>query len=412
MPPLGSCGLNLSVPTLSNASVTSAAWPSRHFPKGRKLVALLGGLGLLGGIAYAFLAPQWYSAQLTVVPSTTPKGGGMGASGLAAMASIDPTFDLLAGGSDAERIAAVFRSASVTDAAIAKFNLIARYKASYPEEARKEFWDHCSPSVDKKPGIVSVICEDRSPEIAKSLVEFLGEESNRVLRRVTTSSAGEERRFLEKRVELARSAMDDASKKLRQFQEENGIVSLPEQAKAIVSSIASLRADLLSKQMQLSYVSAFSSPDEASADQLRRQIGVLEAKVKALEASSPTPTSASAAPTHAVTAPRPGVRKDALFPPAMDVPRLQSQLEELYREQKMQETLFTLLVQRYEMARVQEVRDTSTFQVLDSPTLPRKRSRPKRALAIVLGLLAGVGVGLIRVTAPRWWPPMPTSTKP
>jgi len=96
----------------------------------------------------------------------------------------------------------------------------------------------------------------------------------------------------------------------------------------------------------------------------------------------------------------------------MDVPRLQSQLEELYREQKMQETLFTLLVQRYEMARVQEVRDTSTFQVLDSPTLPRKRSRPKRALAIVLGLLAGVGVGLIRVTAPRWWPPMPTSTKP
>ena len=339
----------------------------------------------------------------------------MGASGIAAIASLDPTFDLLAGGSDAERIAAVFRSVSVTDAAIAKFNLMARYKASYPEEARKEFGDHCSASVDKKPCIVSVICEDRSPAIAKSLVEFLGEESNRVLRRVTTGSAGEERRFLERRVELAHSSMDDASKKLRHFQEENGIVSLPEQAKAIVSSIASLRADLLSKQMQLSYVSAFSSPDEASADQLRRQIGVLESKVKALETSSPTPspTSAPAASTSTVAPPRPSVRKDArLFPPAMDVPRLQSELEELYREQKVQETLFTLLVQRYEMARVQEVRDTSTFQVLDSPTLPKKRSRPKRALSIVLGLLAGVGAGLIRVTAPRWWPPMPTTTKP
>jgi len=173
----------------------------------------------------------------------------MGASGIAAIASIDPTFDLLAGGSDTERIAAVLRSVSVTDAAIAKFNLMARYRASYPEDARKEFWEHCSASVDKKPGIVSVICDDHSPQIAKSLAEFLGEESNRVLRRVTTTSAAEERHFLEKRVEIARSAMDDASKKLRKFQEENGIISLPEQAKAIVSSIASLRADLLSKQM-------------------------------------------------------------------------------------------------------------------------------------------------------------------
>jgi len=383
-----------------------------YVPKGWRHVAILGALGLLSGALYAAFAPRWYAAQLAVVPSTPPKGGFAGA-GLASLAAMDPALDLVSGGSDSERIAAIFRSTSVADAAIAKFNMLSHYRVKYPEEARKELWGHCTVSVEKKPGIVTVNCEDRSPETAKALVEFFGEEANRVLRRVSSSSAGEERRFLEKRVEHARSDMESASQKLREFQEKNGIISLPDQAKAIVSSIANLRADLLAKQMQLSYVSNFSSADEASADQLRRQIGVLESKVRSLEEASASPSPAPTGSQSNAKATRPAVRKDArLFPPAMDVPRLQAELEELYREHKLQETLFSLLVQRCEFARVQEVRDTSSFQILDQPTLPRKQTQPKRILSIILGLFAGLGIGLVWVTAPRWWPAMPTIPKP
>jgi len=379
-----------------------------------KRVVSLAAVGLIAGGGYALLSPQWYTAQITVVPSPPPKAaGGLAGGGLASLASVDPSFEMLSGGSDSERIAAVFRSVSVTDAAIAKFNLMDRYRASYPEDARKEFWEHCSASVDKKPGLIIVTCEDRIPEIAKAIVEFVGEEANRVLRKVTSTSASEERRFLEKRVEIARAGVAEASQKLRDFQEQNGVISLPEQAKAIVSSIATLRADLLTKQMQLSYVSTFASSDEASADQLRRQISVLGAKVKSLEEMSPNAASTPSASQPTTQTVRAPLRKDdRLFPPAMDLPRLQSQLEALAREQKLQETLFLLLVQRFESARVQEVRDTSSFQVLDQPTLPRKRSRPKRVLSTLLGLIGGLAIGIIWQTANRWWPPMPVAPKP
>ena len=67
------------------------------------------------------------------------------------------------------------------------------------------------------------------------------------------------------------------------------------------------------------------------------------------------------------------------FPNAMSVPELRFELEQLMREQKIEETVFGLMTQRYEMASVDEARDTSTFQILDHPTLPTYRSRPTAA---------------------------------
>ena len=86
----------------------------------------------------------------------------------------------------------------------------------------------------------------------------------------------------------------------------------------------------------------------------------------------------------------------------MEVPKLRYDLEQLYREQKIQETLFLLLTQRYEMARISEARDTSAFQILDPPTLPTMKSRPKRSLVIAFGLILGLLAGAAFALAPIW----------
>ena len=55
------------------------------------------------------------------------------------------------------------------------------------------------------------------------------------------------------------------------------------------------------------------------------------------------------------------------------------------------------MTQRFEMAKVDEARDTPTFQILDHPTIPTKASRPKKVKSTVLGALAGLAVGLFLV---------------
>jgi uncharacterized protein involved in exopolysaccharide biosynthesis len=373
-------------------------------------IVIVAALATVGAAAYSLVAPKWYQSQLVVVPVPAPRGGVPllgGSGGLQSMLELPVELNL--GPSDVERVAAVFHSASVTNAVIEKFDLTRRYRLDYVEDARTELWRHCSTHVEKKPGLVVLTCEDRSPDGANAMAEFFGEVGNRVFRRVSASSAGEERRFLEARVAQARHDMDEASRRLKEFQERNRIVDIGEQAKAVVSSMATLRAEMLAKQVQLAYLDGVAARDEASTEQLRKQIAVIEDKLRSLEVSQTTSAPVVAA---VGAAPRPRARggrrgapdsQPGLFPGAMRVPMLRYELEQLFREQKVQETLYLLLSQRHEMARVSEARDTSTFQILDRPTRATRRWRPRRTLITGMGFFFGLVLGVGVVLAPAYW---------
>jgi capsule polysaccharide export protein KpsE/RkpR len=370
-------------------------------------VGLVTALVVGGAVAYALLAPKWYRAQLVVVPAPASRGMPMmaGAGGNLSQV-LDLSTDLGLGSSDVERIAAVLKSGSVTDSVIEKFGLMARYRDKYLEDARKDLWEHCGVKADRKPGIVVLSCEDKDPEMARRIVAHFGEYGNKVFRRVYASAAHEERQFLEKRVEEARRDMLTAAQKLRDFQERNRIIDISEQSRALVSSIATLRGELVAKQIQLSYLDSFSSHDEATAEQLRRHIGILDAKLQAMtEARAIAEPKAEEPASRPARSARRGKGTDAsgLFPPAMNVPKLRFELEELFRDLKVQETLYLLLSQRCESARVSEARDTSTFQILDLPTTPTKKARPRRLLITLGGLLFGLLLGTAWAVLPGWW---------
>jgi capsule polysaccharide export protein KpsE/RkpR len=222
-----------------------------------------------------------------------------------------------------------------------------------------------------------------------------------VFGRVSASSAREERRFLEEQVLKARTDVDEASQKLRDFQELHKVVDLPEQSKAVISAMASIKGELISKQLELSYLTSFSARTEASVVQLQQQIAIMESKLAQLEKTANpavrTTGAGSAAGSGAIAG------KPDFFPNAMNVPELRFELEQLMREQKIRETVFSLMTQRHEMAKVDEARDTSTFQILDYPTLPTFRSRPNRRRIALLGMAGGALLACTMILVPVWF---------
>jgi uncharacterized protein involved in exopolysaccharide biosynthesis len=73
----------------------------------------------------------------------------------------------------------------------------------------------------------------------------------------------------------------------------------------------------------------------------------------------------------------------------ISVPELALQYARLFRQVKVQETLFTLLTSQYEQAKIAEARDTPTVQVLDTGIPADKKSRPRILLnTAVAGVLA------------------------
>ena len=352
--------------------------------------------GLLLAIVYVVVAPNWYQSTLTVVPATPSKGVSLGAQ-LAGSLGADLPIDL-GNNADVERIAAVFESTSVTDAVINKFDLRDRYDRKYIEHARRELWSHCSPRIDRKARLVALTCEDKDPKFVKTMLEFFGDYGNKVFQRVSTTSASEEVRFLEQRVTEMRREADDSARRLRDFEEHYKVVDLESQSKAVVSAMASLRSQEISKELQLSYLNSFSARDESTAVQLRQQLSVMNAKFRALE--EPAVKELSEAGARSGNANEQKVANN-IFPPALAVPGLRFELEQLLRDRKIREADLLLLMQRLEMAKVNEARDTSAFQILDTPTLPTYKSRPKRSVALLTGTILGLLAGVFWVFGPR-----------
>ena len=351
---------------------------------------------LLGGgasLAYGQLAPKWYEAQLSVVPSQRMTDS----PAMALAAKLPIAMDTMP--TDVQRIEAVLTSNSVSDAVIDKFKLQERYNESYRELTRKALWSHCWTSVDRKSSVVSLTCEDKDPKFAMELSAYFGEVGNHVFGRVSASAAREERKFLENQVVNARKDVDEASQKLREFQEKHKVVDLPEQSKAVISAMASIQGELISKQLELSYVRGFSARTEASVVQLEQQIAIMQSKLAQLEEQASVPT---AIPSAQPAGAKGSDAKNEFFPSAMQMPSLRFELEQLLREQKIRETVFFLTTQRFEMAKIDEARDTSTFQILDYPTLPTYKSRPKRMKILILGLMASIAVACAWIlVAPR-----------
>jgi tyrosine-protein kinase Etk/Wzc len=333
-------------------------------------------IGSVVAAVYALKMPNWYSARIGVLALPPASDGGAQGSRLSTGSEA-----LLSAG---QRIQAVLSSTSVADEVIEKFELEQHYGVPNRDAARAELGKHCTTSIDRRSGIVSLACEDLDPRIAMEMAASFGEVGNRVFGRVSASSAREERTFLEAQVAKVRGDVDEASRKLRDFQRANNIIDLPEQSRAVISAMAALKGEIVSKQLELSYQSTFAADTEASVTQLRRQIRILARKLRSLEATNPK------APTD-------------FFPAAKSVADMRFELEQLVREQRIQETLFFTLSQRYESAKVDEARDTSTFQILDHPTQPAYPSRPRRAKTALLGALVGLVAACVLCILRAWW---------
>ncbi|MDD5433883.1 MAG: GNVR domain-containing protein, partial [Nitrospira sp.] len=112
----------------------------------------------------------------------------------------------------------------------------------------------------------------------------------------------------------------------------------------------------------------YTTPNNPTAEILKTEVDELKKRLQELEEGNNIPGKA--------------LSKN-IFIPTNEIPGLSLQYVRLLRDAKVQQTLFELLTQQYEMARIQEAKDTPTVQVLDMAQVPEVRSRPKRTQIVL-----------------------------
>lgn len=365
------------------------AWQAarlRFFWDHRRLLVLATAIGLLASALLALLIPKSYTSTAQLMPPDTQSNSTLamtaalaakGAGGLGAMAG-----DLLALKSTGALFIGILRSDTAQVRLVDQFDLKKVYGVRLEQDARADLDERTLISEDRKSGILTISVTDRSPARAAALATAYVDQLNSLIARLSTSSAHRERVFLEERLEVAKHDLDEASNELAQFSSQNSTLDLQTMGKVALDAAGSLAGELIAAQSELEGLRQIYTDDNsrvrslsARVAELRRQLGRMGG-TKANRGRSNAPGRAPATVELASDMPYPSLRS---------LPLLEVKYADYYRRAKIQETVYELLTEQYELSKIQEAKETPTVKVLDPPKVAERKSSPPRMLITLLG---------------------------
>jgi uncharacterized protein involved in exopolysaccharide biosynthesis len=359
----------------------------------RRFFLRAGIYALLASALIAFLIPSRYKAKAQLMPPDGQQGLGMalmsalsskgsGAGALGGMAG-----DLMGMKNSGALFVGVLKSRTVADRLIEQFQLQRLYWDSKIEDARDDLEDHTDVTEDRKSGILTVTVTDHDPRRAAAMAQAYVSELDRLVAQVSTSSARRERIFLEGRLHEVKGDLDVAAKRFSEFASKNTAIDIPAQGKAMMEAAASLQGQIIAAESELSGLQQIYADSNVRVRSLKARINDLHQQMEKIGGDAASPASG----------------EGLVAPPIRKLPLLGVTYADLYRQNKIEETVFELLTQQYEMAKVQEAKEIPSVKVLDPPVVPTKKSFPPRGILIAAGTLLGfAGAAGWLVLRKRW----------
>lgn len=354
----------------------------------RRLLFRATAIGLLFSVLLALMIPKSYTSTAQLMPPDSQSNSGLammaslaarGAGGLGLMAA-----DLFGLNSTGALFVGILRSDAAQSRLVEQFALQKVYGVRLEQDARAALDEHTVVSENRKNGIISISVTDRSPERAAALARAYVDQLNSLISELSTSSAHRERVFLEERLAVAKHELDDASNGLAQFSSQNGTVDIQTMGKAALDAAGTLAGELIVAQSELEGLRQIYSDSNPRVRSLNARVGELRKDLEKLGGARNAPVELS--PSGGTTsAPLDARSIDMPYPSLRSLPLLGVKYADYYRRAKIQETVYELLTQQYELAKIQEAKETPSVKVLDRPKVAEKKSSPPRLLITVLG---------------------------
>jgi capsule polysaccharide export protein KpsE/RkpR len=351
------------------------------------------------GSLIAILIPSKYESTAHIMPPEQAdsgallsllagRGGGGGESASPGLASLAGNF--LGMTNKGALFVELVRSRTVEDHLIDRFALQKVYWDRYKQDARKTLEKRTAVEEDRKSGVISITVTDTRPERARDMAQAYVEELDRLVSQVSTSSARRERMFIEQRLVTVKKDLEDAEHQFSAFASQKGTPDIKEQGKAMVESAALLQGQVIAVQSELQGLEQIYTSNNVRVRSLRARLGELQSQLQKLGGTDASLAADASAP-------------DAMYPSIRQLPLLGVQWADLYRRMKIQETVFELLNQQYELTRIQEAKEIPTIRVIDPANLPEKKSWPPRLLIIFTLTTLSLLVAAICIVGSSYW---------
>jgi capsule polysaccharide export protein KpsE/RkpR len=361
----------------------------------RRLLARVVVCGALASTFVAFLIPTRYESTARLMPPDSSQSGGLAmaaaalsgsAGGLGGIAG-----EMLGMKSTSDIFVGILSSRTVQDKLILQFDLKKLYGDRRMGDARKDLAERTGISVDRKSQIISLTVTDHDPKRAAAMGQAYVEELNHLVAELSTSSARRERIFLEERLQSVSKDLESAEKEFSQFASKNSAIDVKEQGKAMVEAAATLQGQLIAAESELEGLKQVYADNNVRVRSVKARVAELKHQLEKLggkgeDASAPS-----------------GQQQAALYPSIRRLPLLGVTYADLYRRTRVQEAVLEALTKEYEMAKVQEVKEIPVVKVLDSPSIPDRKSYPPRLLIMLSGTALAFALATTWVFGKTTW---------
>lgn len=338
----------------------------------KKLILSLPLLVAAVAAAISLVIPNSYKASTRLLPPQQAQSGAAallsqlgGVAGVAASATgIKSPNDVYIG---------MLKSRTVADKVIARFDLMKVYDTDSQEKARKLLEENTNITAGKD-GLMTIEVEDTRQKVVAGIANGYVDELLKLTKIIAVTEAAQRRLFFEKQLEISKNNLATAESTLSGSLDTRGVLSIEGASRAIIETVGRLRAQISAKEIQLSSMSAFVTTTNPEYLRANQELQGLKAELSKLENGRPEVSA--------------GSQQANGKPVGLENVKI-------LRDVKYYQMLYELLAKQYEVARLDEAKDSSVIQVLDAAIEPERKSKPRRAIIVLLSAVLALFASMV-----------------
>ena len=353
------------------------------------LIVVLCVIAVFAAMGYSLWLPKIYESTATVLTPDERGGRGLGlatmiaASGMAqavpglSMPSLTPQRDIFV---------SILKSRTMAEDVVQRFALQERYEAPFLSDAIRRLSGLTTITLAKD-GMISVKVQETDPHLAAEIANFYVVNLDQMLSRFATTEATKQRVFIADRLIETERELRGAEETLRHFQEINKVIALQEQARGAVETAAQLKGEIMASEVQLEVMRKFATDANPEVVKIKQRIQEMKRHLGQMQFGKGWVLPAENR--------NPGEPRHEIHIPFAQVPELGLELARLMRDVKVQETVYSLLTQQLEQAKIAEARDMPTVQALDTAVPADRKSKPKIKFNMAVAGITSLFVGIL-----------------
>jgi len=346
-----------------------------------KIITVIFFTAVVMAAVVSLLMTPIYQAKATLMP--VESSGSQMSAALRSLGSIPFVGSMVPGGASGDKLVAVLKSRTVAEDVIKALDLIT-ILFEEPQDEPPTLQDavrslsEITAITDDKKGLISIAVEYKDPELAADIANQYTVALQRFLSENALSTAKRNRIFIENQLRKVKEELQEAEEAMKRFQTDKKIVAMDAQTEASIKALAELKAQVTAKEVELGVLRQFATPANPDVVRMEDQLRELKKQLAMLETKGANPEA------------------DA-FPSLSEAPELGLQYIRLKRDALTQQTVFELLTQQLEVAKIDEAKEDIAFQVIDTAVPPEKRIKPKRTLIVMLAGVVSAFAGIFLV---------------